>query len=153
MKDGYIQQIGTPRDLYFSPVNVFVAGFIGEPPMNFIRCTVSNGCVAIGDAQLDLSVKLKDRLAEYEGKEIIFGFRPESIALGEQENAYNIGCRVELTEMLGDNVNVYIDIKDEKAILKVDPFNAPAIDSDISFSIPYESVYLFEGDTERVINA
>ncbi len=151
MKDGYVQQIGTPFELYFKPVNVFVAGFIGEPPMNFIRCKVENGCVSLGEAKLDLSVKLGGKLGSYEGKEIIFGFRPEAIVLGEQENSYVVGCNVELTEMLGDNVNVYIDIAGEKSILKVDPHQKPEIDSDISFSIPYESVYLFDGDTEKVI--
>ncbi len=152
MKDGYVQQIGTPYELYFKPVNVFVAGFIGEPPMNFIRATVENGCIAIGDASLDLSHKLGDKVSDYEGKEIVLGFRPESVVLGEAENAYKINCIVELTEMLGDNVNVYIDIKDEKAILKVDPHDTPEMDSELTFSIPYENVYLFDGVTEKVID-
>ncbi len=151
MKDGYIQQIGTPYDLYFKPVNVFVAGFIGEPPMNFIRQNVENGCIDIGGITIDLSHKLGDKLAHYEGKSIVFGFRPEAIVLGEQENAYNIGCSVELTEMLGDNVNVYVNIGDRKSILKVDPHDAPEMDSEITFSIPYENVYLFDGETENII--
>ena len=58
---------------------------------------------------------------------------------------------VELTEMLGDNTNVYITADEDKAILKVDPHDTPATDSTISFSIPYESVYLFDGETEKVI--
>ncbi len=153
MKDGYIQQIGTPYELYFQPVNVFVAGFIGEPPMNFIRATVENGCIAIGDTKIDLSHKLGEKTAEYEGKEIVFGFRPEAAVLSEAENAYQLTCSVELTEMLGDNVNVYIDIQGEKSILKVDPHIAPEMDTDIIFSIPYEDVYLFDGKTEYVIDA
>ncbi len=152
MKEGYVQQIGTPYDLYFKPVNVFVAGFIGEPPMNFIREKVENGCINIGGITLDLSRKLGDKVSDYEGKEIVFGFRPEGIVLGESDNAYNVSCSVELTEMLGDNVNVYINIGDKKAILKVDPHDTPEMDSDISFSIPYENVYLFDGQTENVIN-
>jgi len=152
MKDGYVQQIGTPYELYFKPVNVFVAGFIGEPPMNFIRAVVENGCITIGDAKLDLSVKLNEKSEKYEGKEIIFGFRPEAIVLGEKEDAYQIDCSVELTEMLGDNVNVYIDIKGEKSILKVNPYEAPEMDSDITFCIPYNDVYLFDGVTEEVID-
>ena len=151
MKDGYVQQIGTPRDLYFDPVNVFVAGFIGEPPMNFLRGTVENGELQFGEVRFDLNEKLHDRTATYEGKEIIFGFRPESIQLGEKENAYVVPCTVELTEMLGDNTNVYVDIADKKAILKVDPHDTPEIDSSIHFSIPYENVYLFDGETENRI--
>ncbi len=151
MKDGYVQQIGTPYELYFHPVNVFVAGFIGEPPMNFVRSTVSGGKFSFGDLQLDLRGKLGGKLPSYEGKPLVFGFRPESIVLGEQKDAFPIRCRVELTEMLGDNTNVYITCGEEKAILKVDPHNTPGIDSELVFSIPFDSVYLFDGKTEKVI--
>lgn len=151
MKDGYIQQIGTPYDLYFDPANVFVAGFIGEPPMNFVRGTVKDGRILFGDVVLDLTKKLGDKTKKYEGKEIVFGFRPESIVLGEQKDAYQVTCSVELTEMLGDNTNVYITVGEEKSILKVDPHDTPEVDSTITFSIPYENVYLFDGETEFVI--
>jgi len=151
MKDGYVQQVGTPRELYFDPVNVFVAGFIGEPPMNFVRATVKGGKVKIGGKDLDLTPKLGKKLGSYEGKEIVFGFRPESIKLGEQKEAYVMDADVELTEMLGDNTNVYIKMQEQNAILKVDPHDTPEVDSKIVFSIPYESVYLFDGETEMVI--
>ena len=107
MKDGYVQQVGTPYELYFEPQNVFVAGFIGEPPMNFLKGTVKNGAIHFGDIPLDLSKKMPG-IQKYEGREIVFGFRPESIKLGQHEDAYQITCGVELTEMLGDNTNVYI---------------------------------------------
>ena len=96
-------------------------------------------------------MKLGDKLAQYEGREIVFGFRPEAIKLGEKEQAYVLPANVELTEMLGDNTNVYIEMNDVHAILKVDPHDTPEVDSSISFSIPYESVYLFDGETEKVI--
>ena len=151
MKEGYIQQVGTPYDLYFNPVNVFVAGFIGEPPMNFVRATLKKGKITIGKNTLDLSHKLGDKAAKYEGKEIIFGFRPEAIVLGKAENSLSIKASVELTELLGDNTNVYVDIQGEKSILKVNPHDTPEMDSDIEFSIPFESVYLFDGETEKRI--
>ncbi len=151
MKEGYVQQIGTPYELYMDPVNVFVAGFIGEPPMNFVRGKVSGGKMAFGANTLDLTAKLGDRVRQFEGKELVFGFRPEHIALGRQEKAYQISADVELTEMLGDNTNVYITTQDQKAILKVDPHDTPEVDSHITFSIPYEHVYLFDGETEEVI--
>ena len=151
MKEGYIQQVGTPYDLYFNPVNVFVAGFIGEPPMNFVRATLKKGKITIGKNTLDLSEKLGDKAAKYEGKEIVFGFRPEAIVLGKAENSLSIKASVELTELLGDNTNVYVDIQGEKSILKVNPHDAPEMDSDIEFSIPFESVYLFDGETEKRI--
>ena len=151
MKDGYVQQVGTPRELYFDPVNVFVAGFIGEPPMNFIRATVKGGKISMGGKQLDLTPKLGKKISSYEGKEIVFGFRPESIKLGEHKEAYIMPADVELTEMLGDNTNVYIKMQSDSAILKVDPHDTPEVDSKIVFSIPYENVYLFDGATEMVI--
>ena len=150
MKDGYVQQIGTPYDLYFKPANVFVAGFIGEPPMNFVRGKVKGGAVMFGNVKLDLTKKLKDVKA-YEGKDIIFGFRPEAITLGKAENAYVVPSRVELTELLGDNTNVYITVEDAQAILKVDSHDTPEMGQQLTFSIPYESVYLFDGETEMVI--
>ena len=152
MKDGYVQQIGTPKELYFNPVNVFVAGFIGEPPMNFIRAVVKNGHVSIGGNDLDLKPRLGSGLAAYEGKEVVFGFRPEAIVLKKTDNAYEMKSTVELTEMLGDNTNVYINIGDEKAILKVDPHDTPELDSEFDFFLPYEGVYLFDGETEKVIS-
>ncbi len=151
MKDGYIQQVGTPYELYFNPANVFVAGFIGEPPMNFVKGTVKGGCLHFGDTVLDLHHKLGNRISAYEGKELVFGFRPEAIRLGKQDKAYQVSAAVELTEMLGDNANIYIDAQGERAILKVDPHDIPEVDSTIQFSIPYENVYLFDGTTEMVI--
>ena len=152
MKDGYIQQVGTPRELYFNPTNVFVAGFIGEPPMNFIRAKINGGYIVIGDHKYDMSYVLDgDTLAKYEGKEIVFGFRPEAIDLHNMSNAYVIPATVELTELLGDNTNVYVDIKGTKSILKIDPHDTPRMDEAIKFAIPLESVYIFDGETEKNI--
>jgi len=150
MKDGYVQQVGTPYELYFKPANVFVAGFIGEPPMNFVQSRVENGTVAFGGQRINLT-QIRPDLASMEGKEIVFGFRPEAIVLKEQEKAVQINCQVELTEMLGDNTNVYITSGDQQAILKVDSHDTPETDSEISFYIPWESIYLFDGETEKVI--
>ncbi|MBR1797972.1 MAG: sn-glycerol-3-phosphate ABC transporter ATP-binding protein UgpC [Clostridiales bacterium] len=152
MRDGYIQQVGTPKELYFNPANVFVAGFIGEPPMNFVKGTVKDGKISFCGTKIDLKLKLKDKISEYEGKPIVFGFRPEAIKLGKQADSYVFNCDVELNEMLGDNTNVYIVSGDDRAILKVDPHDSPEVDTNIDFSVPYENVYLFDGETENVIN-
>ncbi len=152
MKDGYIQQIGTPFELYFKPVNLFVAGFIGEPPMNFVNAKVSGGCVEIGGAKHDLGHVIGEDIKAYEGKNIVFGFRPEAITLDKQDGAFEFSANVELTELLGDNTNVYVDMNGDKVILKVDPHRTPKMDTDITFSVPYKSVYLFDAETEEVIN-
>ena len=152
MKDGYIQQVGTPYELYFNPVNMFVAGFIGEPPMNFVSTTVNNGHADVIGTKCDLSKLLdSDTLANYEGKPISFGFRPEGIVLGKMDNAFTFEAEVVLTELLGDNTNVYIQFGEASLILKVDPHDTPKLDTKISFSVPYENTYLFDGETEFVI--
>ena len=152
MKDGYIQQIGTPYDLYFHPANTFVAGFIGEPPMNLISTRIENGKALVGEETLELDkVMDAELLKEYEGKEIVFGFRPEAIAGGAREDAYVFGSNVELTELLGDNTNVYADMGEDKAILKVDPREAPKMDESYTFSVPYTAVYVFDKETGKTI--
>ena len=150
MKNGYIQQTGTPYELYFKPANVFVAGFIGEPPMNFARGEISGGKIAFGEQELDLR-KVREDIAELEGRKVVLGFRPEAIDLRGREDACRITAKVELTEMLGDNTNIYITSGSQQAILKVDSHDTPETDAEISFGIPYESIYLFDGETEKVL--
>lgn len=153
MKDGVIQQVGTPYDLYFHPVNTFVAGFIGEPPMNLLRGRVEKGILSLKDTsvQADLNGVLDKKLVDAcEGRNVVLGFRPESISLS-QIDGIKIPCDVELTELLGDNTNVYVNIAAIKAILKVNPHDTPATDSQIDFWIPSESVYLFDAETEEAI--
>ena len=155
MKDGYIQQVGTPYDLYFNPMNMFVAGFIGEPPMNFIESRVSSGNLTLNDNQIELrAVADQDVLDKYEGSQIVFGFRPESIrpALGDSgRGGYKIRCFVNLVELLGDTTNVYVNFDGFNVILKVDPHQSPSVGSQFDFVIPYESVYLFDKQTEKRI--
>ena len=152
MKDGYIQQVGTPYELYFKPVNMFVAGFIGEPPMNFVSSVVSDGTLQVGSATLALDKVLPAEIvAKCEGKKLVMGFRPEGIELGAQPDSYVLDAEVELTELLGDNTNVYVDMDGVKSILKVDPHDTPKMDTKIDFSIPYKNVYFFDGETEAAI--
>ena len=119
--------------------------------MNFVRGRIADGRLKVGSVPVDLRPKLGDKLKSFEGKEVVFGFRPEAIALGERSGANTLPATVELTEMMGDNTNVYIQMDGVQAILKVDPHDTPAVDSELVFSIPYESVYLFVGETETVI--
>ncbi len=155
MKNGYVQQVGTPKEVYFNPRNVFVAGFIGEPPMNFMHLTVHGGCVTVtGDQEMDLKKRLGEKIAQYEGKEIIVGFRPENAFPDDGQadgDVYRLSGKVELTEMLGDNANVYMNVGEHRVILKVAPDAIPAMDSTYAFRVPVDRVYLFDAETEQVI--
>ncbi len=156
MKEGYIQQVGTPYELYFHPANMFVAGFIGEPPMNFITGEIESGSMTVGSNVIDFSAFVKKPLLDsLEGKKVVFGFRPEHIVLSkadECKDAVKMNAVVELTELLGDNTNVYIDIDGVSSILKIDPHETPDMDTQITFAIPHEYIYLFDVETEEVIS-
>ncbi len=148
MKDGYVQQIGTPEELYFDPCNLFVGGFIGEPPMNFITGKISGKEITF-DKNKNVLDGSKTRYQLRDG-EIHFGFRPENISMKPVENAYKIHALATLTEMLGDSTNIYIEMDDDTVILKVDPHDAPNMDEEFDFYLPYDKVYLFDRETEKV---
>ena len=146
MKDGVIQQIGTPYDLYFHPVNTFVAGFIGEPPMNLLNGKVNDGVLSFdGTEQINNLVDVVDSktLQRVDGNEIVFGFRPEGASLLPVDGC-KFSCKVELTELLGDTTNVYVNIDNIRTIIKVNPHETPKADSTLDFWVPTESLYFFD---------
>ena len=149
MRDGYIQQVGTPEELYFNPINVFVAGFIGEPPMNFINGSAEKDLLSFENGD---SIKLSNTKYKIEGQEkLIFGFRPEDASVKQTENAFKFHGVATLTEMLGDSTNVYTKIGDINVILKLDPHDAPDMEEEFDFYIPYEKAYLFDKESEFVL--
>ncbi len=114
MKDGFIQQIGTPKEVYDTPVNMFVAGFIGSPAMNFFNVTLKNGVITDGHGlKLRIPEGKNKVLVEkgYEGKEVIFGIRPEDIhseqvALEASPEAV-VKSEVVVSELLGAETMLY----------------------------------------------
>ena len=118
--------------------------------MNFVRGTVTDGGISFGDQRMDLH-NVRPDIAALEGKEIVLGFRPEAISLEKRKDACEIRTTVELTEMLGDNTNIYIVSGEQHAILKVDSHDTPEMDTELTFYIPYEGIYLFDGETEKVL--
>lgn len=153
MNAGRIQQVGTPYELYFHPQNLFVAGFIGEPPMNFIRGTVEGGKLNVGGLSLDLAPIVND-VAAIEGKKVVFAFRPEAIST-ETEGAdrYVINSKVDLTELLGDTTNVYANVGEVNVILKINPHKTPEMGAEFKFAVPYSAAYVFDQETELVVES
>ena len=151
---GYVQQIGTPYELYFYPRNLFVAGFIGEPPMNFLHGEVKGGKFVGHGLSLDIAPVVKDVKA-LEGKKVVYAFRPEAIKLVKSAGDFEIKSKVELTELLGDTTNVYATIGegDDKAniILKINPHNTPEMGSDFTFRIPQVAAYIYDAETEEIV--
>lgn len=160
MKLGYIQQVGTPHDLYFDPCNMFVAGFIGEPPMNFLHCELSEkqGKQILRIKETDVSLDILDRfpeLGQRKNKDIVLGFRPEAVSLCDgtkhEENGMTLETQVNLTELLGDNANVYCSLEKLNLIIKVDPHDIPKKKSICSFFIPDSAMFFFDGEDEKRI--
>ncbi|MDD3999467.1 MAG: sn-glycerol-3-phosphate ABC transporter ATP-binding protein UgpC [Bacilli bacterium] len=153
MKDGYIQAVGTPKELYFRPANAFVAGFIGEPPMNFIDSRIENNNLLFTKAKVKLDILEAFPVAKTY-QDIVLGFRPEAILLGHlpEKKMIHLEAKVELTELLGDSTNVYVNIGEHNIILKVEPYAAPKVGSSCKFSVPYEAIYLFDNKTGTTLN-
>jgi len=149
MKDGYVMQVGTPEELYFKPNCVFVAGFIGEPPMNFLKGNASKGNISIDNSDLKITID-KTNYKAFDG-DIIVGFRPEDVVLKDNGNCLKIHAKATLIEMLGDSTNIYIEFGNQTAIIKVDPHVAPVADSEFDVFVPYDKMYLFDSKNEKVL--
>ncbi|MBP5249606.1 MAG: sn-glycerol-3-phosphate ABC transporter ATP-binding protein UgpC [Lachnospiraceae bacterium] len=155
MKDGWVQQVGTPKELYFEPANQFVAGFIGEPPMNFIKGSAQNGRFLINDSKVsfELGGHFTELLKKNEGKAVTLGFRPEAamLAAAGSGEGIKIDAYVNLTELLGDNANIYGSFEGTDLIFKLDPHDIPKRHENCGFFIPGSSIYLFDSETEERI--
>jgi len=151
MKDGYVMQVGTPYELYFKPANEFVAGFIGEPPMNLRKILVKGDKGYISQDVFFPLAKNADKLSAYDGREVTLGFRPESVVLGRRDNSAVFTATATLTEMLGDTVNVYATVGGKDIILKVTPYDEITVGGEVVFSVDYDQLYFFDKQTGNVI--
>lgn len=157
MDVGVIKQVGTPEELYSHPKNLFVAGFIGDPPMNFVNGKVEGGVFKSTLAPIDLK-GLSDSLLEHlEGKEVVMGYRPEHCVLeipeGHMTTKYaRIDSKVEVYEMLGDIQNLYLNIDGLTSIIKAKPEVQVEIGQDITYYIKKEDLRFFDKETEDVID-
>ncbi|MBN3038314.1 MAG: sn-glycerol-3-phosphate ABC transporter ATP-binding protein UgpC [Candidatus Omnitrophica bacterium] len=161
MKDGVVQQIADPTTLYDKPVNKFVAGFIGSPPMNFIEGIVKkiNGSFYFdeGSFKVKLVDEMSDTISSYDGKEIIFGIRPEDIydklfvQEAPPENCVIATC--EIIEPLGAEVYLHLTSPSRKHtfIAKVGGHDKPGINQDLNLVFDMSKVHFFDKESEKVI--
>ncbi|MFK4566469.1 ABC transporter ATP-binding protein [Enterococcus sp. UD-01] len=158
MRDGFIQQIGSPKEVYNTPNNVFVAGFIGSPAMNFFTVTLNNGVIRDGHG-LELAIpegKNKVLVEKgYEGKTVIFGIRPEDIhseqvVLDAMSEAV-VRSEIVVSELLGAETMLYTKLGDTEFISKVDArdFHRPGEVVELAFDI--NKAHFFDAETEQVI--
>ena len=162
MKDGIVQQVDTPQNLYDRPVNLFVAGFMGSPQMNFIRCKVVKEGNEISLHFAERSIKLPEargkKLIEggYVGKEVILGIRPEDIKDEQvfiqtsKDSAFDATVRV--YELLGAEVFLYFTIADNVDITaRVNPRTTARPGDTIKIAMDLSKIHIFDRETEKVI--
>ena len=158
MKDGVIQQIGTPQDVFNNPVNLFVAGFIGMPQMNFydgelVKGTDGKYSVKLEDALIPLSEEKNRRLAEngVESKRVTIGVRPEHIILDQQPGRMIKGT-VDVSEMMGSSVHIHIQACGKDSIIIVPTLELTSNDvfqagHEIEFTFNNSVIHIFDPET------
>lgn len=152
MSAGFIQQIGTPKELYFNPINLFVAGFIGEPPMNLVKAVLEDDKAVASDISVDLKKALtKKELQERNHETIHIGLRPEYLTLKpSSEDAIELCGVIELLEMLGDTLNIYLNFEAGNIIVKADPSLQLTIGEKLKVYIDPAKLHLFDKDGIRI---
>lgn len=161
MKDGFIQQVDTPTNLYDHPCNMFVAGFIGTPRMNFIDALINE---KEGKLYADFdkySILLPDRmqaddkLKSYKGKTVVFGIRPENLHANDkyldEQCSNKVDIHVEIAEMMGSEIYLYSSIGDVDIIANVPSNKNVKSNSDISVYLDRNRIHLFDKETEELI--
>lgn len=152
MSAGVVQQVGTPKELYFNPTNLFVAGFIGEPPMNLLTTELKGGIATRGDIKIDLqNVLTKEQIQANEGSIVHVGLRPEYFTLTKTSpSAIKLTGSIKLHEMLGDTQNIYLQIDTSDIIIKTDPGFSKPVNSDLDVYIEPSKLHLFDREGNRL---
>ncbi|MBI5144115.1 MAG: sn-glycerol-3-phosphate ABC transporter ATP-binding protein UgpC, partial [Candidatus Omnitrophica bacterium] len=159
MKDGYIQQIADPITLYDKPVNRFVAGFIGSPPMNFLRGHIikKNGKYYFheGNFQVKIIDAMSGKIIPYLDKEVIFGIRPEDIydklfvSEAPPENTIKAAC--EVIEPMGSDVYLHLNTGINPLVARVGGHDKPTLNQDMDLVFDMSKVHFFDKDTDYTI--
>ncbi|HEY2531479.1 MAG TPA: sn-glycerol-3-phosphate ABC transporter ATP-binding protein UgpC [Xanthobacteraceae bacterium] len=157
MKDGMVQQMGEPLELYNAPINRFVAGFIGSPGMNFAVVRVSNA----GDRMradnvgfgIDIPAEIGARLRPYTGREVTMGVRPEDlqIANGSQPPGLCFDAHVEVVERLGAEILLDLKVGERTMVAAVEPTVRAARGDQLRFAVQPERLHFFDTESEVAI--
>ena len=160
MSNGYVQQIGSPEDIYENPVNTFVAGFIGNPPMNFYNVHFDGKRLAlVGDENVELNIsKEQEKLLLGHSKEefdLILGIRPESICLKgdhkieKDSQKFNVVC--DFRELLGHELVIYTDISGQKTLIKLAELSKINSGDELEVYLNKKDFYFFDKETTKRI--
>jgi multiple sugar transport system ATP-binding protein len=155
LNEGIIQQLGTPQQLYDHPTNLFVAGFIGSPSMNFfphakiIEQEGQTKVVLEGIGQVVVPARYVERSRAAAGKDLTFGIRPshlEDVAMvpSESQTGSTLDGTVDMVENLGDELLVYLTVAGRSAVAKLDPRSQVKAGDRVRLHVDNESIHLFD---------
>jgi len=153
---GKLQQVGAPLEVYERPQNLFVANFIGTPPMNFVRASVADGGTALRAKGFVLPAPggAREALARREGTEVVVGIRPEAVVEASRQTrgaTAALELTADLVETLGDEVVVHGRLGEDVIAFKMDPHHPPEIGEKISARVELDRIHLFDARTEQRI--
>ncbi|CAM4258573.1 MULTISPECIES: ABC transporter ATP-binding protein [Erysipelothrix] len=157
MKSGFVQQVGTPKEVYNTPANMFVAGFIGSPAMNFFHCVVENDHIECHGLNLRIPEGKLKLLKEkgYEGKPVVFGIRPEDIhdelLVLESNPDSVVKAKVVVSELLGAETMLHASVGGHEFIAKVGVNQTYKADQEVELSFNINKAHFFDPETEIVI--
>ncbi|MBW8269855.1 ABC transporter ATP-binding protein [Caldovatus aquaticus] len=157
MRDGVVQQVGEPLELYNRPANLFVAGFLGSPAMNFsrVRVAAANGGLRIENEGLRLAVPppLAGRVGRYVGRELTFGIRPEDLRIATEADPRDLSFEavVEVVERLGSETLLDLSVGADTMVAAVEP-DAPArVRGRLRLAVNPERMHFFDPATETAV--
>jgi len=160
MLDGVIQQVAPPLELYHHPVNRFVAGFIGSPPMNMIegKLISDNGGLYFVDRHAALKLRIPTRreetLKNYVDKAVTLGIRPENLLENAAQTAVpgkSISAIVEVVEPMGSEINVYLSVSNQSLTARIHTDTEPEVQQLHILDVDMEATHFFDVDTEKTI--
>ena len=149
MNDGRIEQVGSPMELFNNPVNTFVAGFLGSPPMNQMKGTLTETGARVGDAE----IKINGSTAGNAGRDVIVGIRPEHVTLSDEGQSSALPISLDLVEPLGSEALLHARHGDDTLVFKADTNGDIAHLSGVgAVHVPSHLVKLFDAGTGRALN-
>lgn len=152
LRNGEIEQVGTPDEVYNQPNSVFVGGFVGSPAMNFAKARVENGAVKFANgSSLLLAEAWAGDVQGVEGKQVIVGIRPEHFS-PDKASPLNIKAHVQVVEPLGGDTLVHFSLGDDMMTARMPPEMRPDIGTEIQIGVDAGKIHLFDIENERVIS-
>jgi multiple sugar transport system ATP-binding protein len=159
MKDGLIQQVDTPMNLYNKPANQFVARFIGSPSMNFLSASVvaeeETLALRFGEVALPIGAADSARLKAYAGKEIVVGIRPDAIhdeaAYLEAHPAWTLDVRIDVVEPMGSESYIYFGLNGDNFVARVAPESSARVMTGHRLAFDMEKLHFFDKETQKAV--